>query len=393
MNTLRQRFLRNVGQTSDGPMLIEVDRADGIYLYGPDGRRYIDLISGVSVSNVGHNNRRVIDAVCDQARDYMHLMVYGEMVERPQVMFAEKIVSQLPDSLNSVYFVNSGSEANEGAMKLAKRATGRTEMISFRNAYHGSTHGALSVMGDEYFKHSFRPLLPDVRHIRFNELSDLQYITTRTACVIVEPVQGEGGFVLPADGFLQALRNRCTETGTILIFDEIQTGFGRTGAMFALTKFGVTPDILTIAKAMGGGMPIGGFVASRELMGVLKTDPPLGHITTFGGHPVSCAAGLAALNFLIDTGLVDEVEAKSLRFASRLVHPSIREVRRCGLMLAVDFGDSAMAADIVSRLIGRGVVTEWFLFCDTAMRIAPPLTITEAQIDEACDIIMSEIEK
>ncbi len=388
METLRQLFLQHVGQTSDNPMAIEIARAEGIYLYSPDGKRYIDLISGVSVSNVGHGNRAVVEAVCRQAREHMHLMVYGEIVQSPQVLFAQKITSHLPAPLDAVYFVNSGSEAVEGALKLAKRHTGRTELISFRNAYHGSTHGSLSMMGGEAFKNAFRPLLPDTRQLEFNHLPDLEKITSRTAAVLIEPVQGEGGIRLPAPGFLEALRARCTEVGAPLIFDEIQTGFGRTGCLFACQRFGVTPDILVMAKAMGGGMPLGGFAASGRVMSCLRNDPPLGHITTFGGHPVCCAAGLAALEFLETSGLVQQVEAKSDRIVRQLSeHRLIKEIRRAGLMMAVELGDPDLTVRAMQKFIDQGLLPDFFLFCDTAFRIAPPLTVTDEEIDEICTIV------
>ena len=291
---LRQLFFEHVGQTSDFPMGLEVERAEGVWLLGPNGKKWIDLISGVSVSNVGHNNPAVVEAVCSQARDYLHLMVYGEVIQSPQVRYAARIAELLPPRLQSVYFVNSGSEAVEGALKLAKRYTGRTELVSFKNAYHGSTHGSLSVMGGEEYRNSYRPLLPDVRQLRFNRPEDLEQITARTACVIVEPVQGEGGIQLPAPGFLEALRRRCDETGALLIFDEIQTGTGRTGTLYYFQQAGVTPDILCTAKSFGGGMPLGAFISSDGIMSTLKTNPVLGHITTFGGHPVCCAAGRTA---------------------------------------------------------------------------------------------------
>ena len=386
---LRQLFLEHVGQTSDNPMMLEVERAEGVYLYGPDGRRWIDLISGVSVSAVGHGNRRVIDAICAQARDYLHLMVYGEAVESPQVRYAERIASLLPDPLDTVYFVNSGSEAVEGALKLAKRYTGRTEIIYYKNAYHGSTHGSLSVMGGEEYRNAYRPLLPDTRQIRFNKPADLRYVTPRTACVIIEPVQGEGG-IFPADrDYLQALRDRCDQTGTLLIYDEIQTGLGRTGTLYFFQQYGIVPDILCTAKAFGGGMPLGAFIASNRIMSVLKTNPVLGHITTFGGHPVCCAAGLAALEYILSERLTEQADAKGALYESLLAgHPLVREIRRTGLLLGVEFGDSELTARIVLRAIDRGLMTEWFLFHDTAMRIAPPLTITDAEIRESCEILL-----
>ena len=383
---LRQLFLEHVGQTSDNPMMLEVERAEGIYLYGRDGKRWIDLISGVSVSAVGHGNRQVIDAICSQAQDYLHLMVYGEAVESPQVRYAQRIASLLPDPLDTVYFVNSGSEAVEGALKLAKRYTGRTEIIYYKNAYHGSTHGSLSVMGGEEYRNAYRPLLPDTRQIRFNEPADLRYVTPRTACVIIEPVQGEGG-IFPADrDYLQALRDRCDQTGTLLIYDEIQTGLGRTGTLYFFQQYGIVPDILCTAKAFGGGMPLGAFIASNRIMSVLKTNPVLGHITTFGGHPVCCAAGLAALEYILSERLTEQADAL---YESLLAgHPLVREIRRTGLLLGVEFGDSELTARIVLRAIDRGLMTEWFLFHDTAMRIAPPLTITDAEIRESCEILL-----
>ena len=386
---LRQLFLEHVGQTSDNPMMLEVERAEGIYLYGRDGKRWIDLISGVSVSAVGHGNRQVIDAICSQAQDYLHLMVYGEAVESPQVRYAQRIASLLPDPLDTVYFVNSGSEAVEGALKLAKRYTGRTEIIYYKNAYHGSTHGSLSVMGGEEYRNAYRPLLPDTRQIRFNEPADLRYVTPRTACVIIEPVQGEGG-IFPADrDYLQALRDRCDQTGTLLINDEIQTGLGRTGTLYFFQQYGIVPDILCTAKAFGGGMPLGAFIASNRIMSVLKTNPVLGHITTFGGHPVCCAAGLAALEYILSERLTELADAKGALYESLLAgHPLVREIRRTGLLLGVEFGDSELTARIVLRAIDRGLMTEWFLFHDTAMRIAPPLTITDAEIRESCEILL-----
>lgn len=388
ITNLRQLFLEHVGQTSDNPMMLEVERAEGIYLYGPGGKRWIDLISGVSVSAVGHGNPQVIRAICAQAQDYLHLMVYGEAVESPQVRYAQRIASLLPDPLRSVYFVSSGSEAVEGALKLAKRYTGRTEMIYYRNAYHGSTQGALSVMGGEEYRNAFRPLLPDTRQIRFNCPEDLQHITSRTACVIIEPVQGEGGIIPVQREYLQALRDRCTETGTLLIYDEIQTGLGRTGTLYFFQQYGIIPDILCTAKALGGGMPLGAFIASKEVMDCLKTNPVLGHITTFGGHPVCCAAGLAALEFILAEGLMEQADAKGALYETLLGdHPLVHSIRRAGLLLAVEFNDSDLTQRIVLHAVEAGLMTEWFLFHDTAMRIAPPLTITEEQIRESCTLL------
>ena len=394
ISNLRQLFLEHVGQTSDYPMMLEVERAEGVYLYGPNGKRWIDLISGVSVSAVGHGNPAVIEAICRQARDYLHLMVYGEAIEAPQVRYAQRIASLLPDPLDSVYFVNSGSEAVEGALKLAKRYTGRTEMIYYKNAYHGSTHGSLSVMGGETFRNAFRPLLPDTRQIRFNEPDDLQYITSRTACVIIEPVQGEGGIIPVRRDYLQALRDRCNETGTLLIYDEIQTGLGRTGTLYFFQHYGIVPDILCTAKAFGGGMPLGAFIASKRVMDVLKTNPVLGHITTFGGHPVCCAAGLAALEYTLSEGLMEQAESKGTLYEKLLGdHPLVREIRRVGLLMAIEFGDAELTARIVWDAVEAGLMTEWFMFHETAMRIAPPLTITPAEIEESCTILRKVLDR
>ena len=394
MERLTKQFLRHVGQTSPAPMGITVERAEEIYLYTPDGRRYIDLISGVSVSNVGHSNPAVVEAVKRQADSYMHLMVYGEMIESPQVEFATAILRHTPGSIDCLYFVNSGSEAIEGALKLAKRYTGRTELVSFRNAYHGSTHGALSMMGSEYYKTAFRPLLSDERQIEFNDMAALETITEKTAAVLIEPIQGEGGYVASSPEFLAALRERCDRTGAMLLFDEIQSGFGRTGAIFAWQRYGVAPDIICMAKAMGGGMPIGGFAASYDVMKTLTFDPVLGHITTFGGHPVCCAAGLAALKYIEDNALAESVSAKERLFRSLLSDlPHLKEIRSVGLMIALDFGDEVFREKVTSECVARGLVTESFLFCPTAMRIAPPLTITEEQIREVCGIVREVVER
>lgn len=394
MSILRKQFLQHIGQTSPAPQLIEVARAEGVFFYTPEGKPYYDLISGVSVSNVGHGNPAVVDAVCAQARDYMHIMVYGEVVERPQVEYARKIAEALPAPLDSVYFLSSGAEAVEGALKLAKRATGRTELIGMRNAYHGSTHGAMSLMGGEDWNYAFRPLLPDVRHLRFNNFEDLQYITTRTAGVLVEPVQGEAGVVVPAEGYLEALRARCTEVGAKLIFDEIQMGFGRSGEMFACVKFGVTPDIVCLAKALGGGMPLGAFVSDHDTMNLLTHNPVLGHITTFGGHPVCCAAGLAAMNYLEEHNLVGQAEQKGALFERLLAdHPKVVEIRRCGLLLAVELGSSEAYFRLLDLFIEAGILSDCFLFCESAFRISPPLTISEQEIVECSALIRTCLDK
>ena len=388
---LRKAFLAHVGQTSPSPMMIEVERAEGVFFYTPEGKPYYDLVAGVSVSNVGHANPAVVKAVQDQAARYMHVMVYGEMVERPQVEFATRIAELLPGDIDSVYFLSSGAEAVEGALKLAKRYTARREIISMRRAYHGSTHGAMSLMGSpegEEWKGAFRPLMPDVRSIEFNDFEALNEITERTACVIAEPVQGEAGVRPPKEGYLEALRKRCDEVGALLIFDEIQTGFGRTGAVFASLKYGVTPDIVCMAKSLGGGMPLGAFAARREVMNSLTHNPVLGHITTFGGHPVCCAAGLAALNYLEENRIIEQVESKGLLYETLLAdHPAVREIRRSGLLLAVELGSSERMFRMMELFAERGIMSDWFLFCDTAFRISPPLVISEEEICDSARII------
>ena len=391
MLTLRQLFLANNAQTTDFPLLLEFERAEGIYMYDASGKPYIDLISGIGVSSLGHSNPYVINAIKEQLDKYMHLMVYGEYVQTPQVRFAEKLVSILPSQLNSVYFVNSGAEAVEGALKLAKRYTGRSKIISCYNSYHGSTNGALSVMGNEEYKQAYRPLLSGINFIKFNHIDDLELITQETACVIIETVQGEAGVRVPDKAYMQALRQRCTDTGTLLILDEIQAALGRTGKLFAFEHFDIVPDILLLAKALGGGMPVGAFISSNKIMGALKENPILGHITTFGGHPVCCAAGLAALEVLLNENLVEQVDAKEKLFRELLVHPAIKEVRGKGLMLAIELEDFDLNKKIIDRCIENGVVVDWFLHCSNSMRIAPPLIITHDEIRKACEVIIESI--
>lgn len=388
----RQLFLNHIAQTSNSPMLLEIEKADGVYLISQDGKKYIDLISGISVSNLGHRHPAVIKAIRDQLDKHMHLMVYGEYIQSPQVKFASLLAMHLPGNLDNIYFVNSGSEAIEGALKLAKRYTGRSEIIAFKNAYHGSTHGALSVMGNEEFKNSFRPLVPGVKFLGFNCIPDIEKITENTACVLLEPVQGEGGVILPDNGYLEKIRKKCTDVGALLIFDEIQTGFGRIGALFAFQQYGVIPDVFTIAKAMGGGLPIGAFVSSKEIMSVFKTNPVLGHITTFGGNPVSCAAAWASLKTLIDEKLIDTVPQKEALFRSLLKHGKIKELRGKGLFLAVDLGNPDLVQKLIEKLLENGIVVDWFLFNPESFRIAPPLIITEDQIIAACDIILNALD-
>lgn len=394
MKTIRQLFLENVAQTTPQPMMIEVARAEGIYLYTPEDKPVIDLVSGVSVSNVGHGNPKVIEAVQEQAASYMHTMVYGETVQRVQVEYACRIIDFLSPQLNSVYFVNSGAEAIEGAMKLAKRHTKRTEIISMRNAYHGSTQGALSIQGDEFFKSAFRPLLPDCRLINFNSHGDLEAIGERTAAVVCEVIQGEAGIRLADKEWLQALRKRCNDVGALLIFDEIQTGFGRSGMMFAHQLYDIVPDILCLAKALGGGMPLGAFIAKKGVMNDLTFDPVLGHITTFGGNPVCCAAGLAAFNYIVDNDLCENAESCGALFEGLLtVHPAVKEIRRSGLLMAVELGGADKMYRMVEMMTADGFLTDWFLFCDTAFRISPPLIITENQTRQTCAGLLALLDK
>ncbi len=371
--------------------MLEIERAQGVYLYSSDKKKYLDLIAGISVSNLGHSHPKVVEAVKEQAEKYMHLMVYGEFVENPQVKFAELLCSVLPKSLNNVYFTNSGTEATEGAMKLAKRITGRTQFISFKQSYHGSTQGALSIMGDEYFKGKFRPLLPDTLQINFGHEKELENISCRTAAVIVEPIQAESGVTVPSTSYMQQLRQHCNNTGALLIIDEAQTGLGRTGKIFAFEHYNIIPDILLLAKALGGGMPLGAFISTKEKMALFTENPVLGHITTFGGHPVSCAAGLAALKFTIDKNLVAQVEKKGKLFEALLVHPKIMSKRRSGLMMSLQFESFEQNKQVIDKCIEHGVLTDWFLFAPECMRIAPPLIINEAEITDACSIIVDSI--
>ena len=391
MLSLRQLFLANNAQTTDFPLMLEFERAEGVYMYDTEGRANLDLISGIGVSNIGHSHPEVINAIKQQLDKYMHLMVYGEYVQTPQVRFAEKLTSLLPAQLQSVYFTNSGAEAIEGSMKLAKRYTGRQQIIACYNSYHGSTQGALSIMGNEEFKQAYRPLLPGVSFINFNHPDDLRYITEATACVVIETIQGEAGIRVPDIAYMQALRQRCSETGTMLILDENQTAFGRTGKLFAFEHFGIEPDVLVLGKALGGGMPLGAFISSGDIMGALKNNPILGHITTFGGHPVCCASGLASLEVLLSNNFIDSVPAKQALITELLVHPAIKGIRGKGLMLAIEFESFELNKRIIDHCIAQGVITDWFLHCSNAMRIAPPLIITDEQIKHACEVILNAV--
>ncbi|HSV87314.1 MAG TPA: aspartate aminotransferase family protein [Bacteroidales bacterium] len=385
----RDLFFRHLGQTSKSPLALEISNAKGAYLIGSDGKKYLDLISGISVSNLGHGHPEIVNAVKEQADKYMHLMVYGELVQSPQVRLAEKLISYLPDPLDNAFLVNSGSEATEGALKLAKRYTGRTNIVCFRNAYHGSTHGSLSVMGNEGLKRAFRPLLPDITIIEFNAPSQLKKITTKTACVIAETIQGEAGIRVPDTEFMKSLRKRCDETGALLILDEIQCGFGRTGRLWAFEHFDIVPDILLLAKSLGGGLPLGAFIAPAHIMQSLADNPALGHITTFGGNSVCAAAAIAHFDVLVRDRLWEVAREKGNLFRQYLVHPAIKSIRGLGLMLALELNSAQETRRIVARCLEAGVLTDWFLFDENCIRIAPPLTITHRQISDACEILLS----
>jgi len=394
MPSLKQLFFDYQGRTSNEPIGIEIVNSNGIYLYDKEGKEYIDLVSGVSVSNLGHKHPQIIKAIKNQLDKYSHLMVYGEFIQEPQVRFAELLANNIPQPLDSTYFVNSGSEAIEGALKLAKRFTGRSQILAFKNAYHGSTHGAMSVMGSEFFKTAYRPLLPDIGFLEYNNEADLEKISSKTACVLVEPIQGEGGIISPKNDFLKKLRAACDKTGTLLIFDEIQTGFGRTGSLFAFQKYDVIPDIFTIAKAMGGGMPIGGFVSSKRIMDTLTFNPVLGHITTFGGHPVSAAAALENLKILLENpDLMRQANDKAMLFKKELEGiPSIKEIRYDGLYMAVDLGKEFPIDKIMQEMYNQGIISDLFLFYEGAFRISPPLIITKEEIVKACQKIKISFE-
>ena len=411
--TQRELFLQHIAQTSTAPLALEIVKADGCILFDVNGKEFIDLIGGISVANVGHRHSEVIKAIQKQLDAYLHIMVYGEFIEAPQVQYAKLLTDNLPPSLNAVYFTNSGAEAVEGAMKLAKRTTGRTQIIAFNRSYHGSTQGALSIMGDEYWRNAFRPLLPDVLHLEYNSFESLNEITALTACVIAETVQAEAGIIVPAKEWIQALRKKCHDTGTLLILDEIQAGFGRTGKLWGFEHFDIVPDILLLGKALGGGMPLGAFIADKKLMDAFTDNPVLGHISTFGGHPVCCAAGMAAMNVLlggrnsvpsgnerngsdpsipqdyrIPFSMIDAVAAKEKLFHSLLIHPKIKAVRSFGLWIAVQFDTYEINKKIIDACIAEGVLTDWFLFASDCLRISPPLTISEEEIQKACTVIL-----
>lgn len=387
----RQLFLQHLAQTSAAPLALEIVKAEGCELWDGEGKKYIDLIGGIAVANVGHRHPKVIEAIQKQLDAYMHIMVYGELVQSPQVQYARLLTDHLPVSLNTVYFTNSGAEAVEGAMKLAKRFTGRPEIIAFNNSYHGSTQGALSIIGSEYWRNAYRPLLPAIRHLNFNSFEDLHFITDQTACVIAETVQAEAGIIAPQDGWLKALQDRCKETGALFILDEIQTAFGRTGKLWGFENFHVVPDVLLLGKALGGGMPLGAFISDKKIMDAFTDNPVLGHITTFGGHPVCCAAGMAAMEVLLHEGYLNDIIYKAELFKSLLVHPAIKSINSFGLWMALEFDSIGKCKKLIDHCIEKGLLSDWFLFAPHCMRISPPLTISEQQIEKASEIILQAV--
>lgn len=391
--TNRELFLQHVGQTSEAPLCLNIIKAEGSLMWDADEKEYIDLIGGISVCNVGHRHPKVLEAINQQVQKYLHIMVYGELVENPQVAYAHALAKLLPANLQSVFFTSGGSEATEGAMKLAKRFTGRTQIISFKNSYHGSTQGALSVMGSEYWQQAYRPLLPGIHQFNYNGEEVLAAINENTACVIMETIQAEAGVVKPHMEWIKAVRQKCTQTGTLLVLDEIQCGFGRNGSLWAFEQFDVVPDILLLGKALGGGMPLGAFISSREVMNSLTNNPVLGHINTFGGHPVSCAAGLAALNALLDERMMQDVNRKAALFTKNLHHPKIRQISSAGLMMAVQFPDFEFNKKLIDLLIKKSVFTDWFLFASNSFRIVPPLNIPDELILRSCAIVRQALEE
>lgn len=388
MSANKDLFYQHQAQTTPHPIGIEITKAEGVFLYDEHNKPYFDLVSGLAVANVGHRHPKVVEAIKNQVDKFMHVMPYGEFVQEPQSVLAKKLTDILPDNLNTCYFVNSGAESVEAALKLAKRYTGRTELISYHKSYHGSTHGALSVTGNPTKRENYGPFLPNIKHITFNSLPDLEHITTNTAGVIVETIQGDAGVRIPSKDYMKALRAKCTKVGTLLILDEIQAGFGRTGSFFAFEQYNISPDILCVAKAMGGGMPMGSFITSREIMDVITQNPMLGHITTFGGHPVSCAAASANIEVILN-GLLQDVEAKGALIKELLTHPIVKEIRQIGLMLAIDLESQDITQQVVQKCLEKGAITFWFLSHPASFRLAPPLTISFDEIREACAIITS----
>jgi acetylornithine/N-succinyldiaminopimelate aminotransferase len=391
MNTRRQLFFRHVAQTSELPPAYEITGGKGVFAVDAAGKRYYDFISGIAVSSFGHANTEITAAIHEQVDAHLHIMVYGEYIISKQVELAEALSRHLPGNLSSVYFTNSGSEAVEGAMKLAKRFTGRTHFVSFRNAYHGSTQGALSICGNEILKNAYRPLLPGHILCDYNNFDHLNKITSEVSAVVMEVIQAEAGIILPENNFLSEVRKKCTETGTLLIFDEIQTGFSRTGKLFAFQHWNVIPDILLLGKAFGGGMPLGAFISSPEIMKVLSSNPALGHMSTSGGHPVSCAASLAALQIATAEGFTDAIKKRESILKNALRHKRIKEVRGMGLFYAIEFESEMFTRAVIDRCYENGLLSDWFLFAPNCMRLAPPLTISADEMSAACEIIMNSV--
>ena len=385
------KYSRHLAKTSPYPIDLPIEKAKGSYLYSPEGKSYLDLIAGIAVASVGHNHPHVTRRIKKQLDLHSHVMVYGEYPQAIQNDFAEEVIKLLGDPFEQLFLTNSGTEANEGAIKLAKRYTGRSEIISFHNSYHGSTHGSLSVSGNESRKSAFRPLIPEIEFIAFNNVGDLDHITGKTAAVIIEPIQGDAGVRIASQEFLEALRSKCNETGAILIFDEVQTGFGRTGKWFAFQHYGLAPDIITMGKAMGAGLPVAGFAATEEIMSALTVDPPLGHITTYGGNPICCASGMGAIEVIQQENLLDEVERKGELFETLLEHEDIKDIRRKGLMLAVDLESPERVERVVSKCREYGTLIYFFLSTKYSFRISPPLTITDEEIKKGCDHIVKAL--
>ena len=390
---MQNDFFKYQAQTTQFAAGFEVDKAEGSYIYGKDGRKYLDFVAGVSANTLGHSHPKIISAIKDQADKYLHVMVYGEYAQEMPVKLCKLLAEATPDPLEVTYLVNSGAEAIDGALKLAKRFTGREEIVSFHNSYHGNTHGALSVSGNEYHKREFRPLLPLVDFIEFNKEEDLQTITDKTACVILETIQGAAGFLLPEEDYLKKLKARCEEVGALLILDEIQPGFGRTGKLFAFEHYGIVPDILVMGKGMGGGVPVGAFMSSSEIMESLSHSPKLGHITTFGGNPLIAAASHATLMEVLESDLMEEIAEKEKLFRELLVHPKIKNINGMGLMLAVNLGDPEYTLHVAKRCMGKGLVVFWQLYRNEYLRISPPLILTPDEIRLGCQIILEVLDE
>lgn len=390
---MKEDFFTYQAQTSPHPLALEVSHAKGSYIHDVQGKAHLDFVAGVSACSLGHCHPRVVDAIVEQTNKYMHVMVYGEYIQKPAVEYTKLLAMHLPAPLETTYLVNSGTEAIEGAMKLARRYTGRSQILSAEKAYHGNTMGSLSIMGYEERKSVFRPLVPDIGFIRFNKEEDLSKITDRTAAVVLETIQGGAGFILPKDNYLKKVRQRCNEVGAMLILDEIQPGFGRTGKLFAFEHYDCIPDILVLGKGMASGMPVGAFVASQKMMQTLQDRPKLGHITTFGGNPVIAAASLATLQELTESSLIPDTLEKEAIFKDRLRHPRIKEIRGKGLMLALMMENAEMANEVILECAKEGLILFWLLFEPTAVRISPPLTISKEEIIEGCKIILDVIDR